>query len=348
MEETKNSKNFFKRLQYSIFKVEKYNEFLEESPKIAISYILKLILIVAVVITAINIVEFVLMANKGADFIRNDLNDFLLEDNTLYFSSMQEAYDEEYDVYFIADTSEISEETLTNYKNKAYDSEYSIILLNNKCLIGLGGDITEYTYEDICENLGITELNKTTITNLLDEGAIYKLAITLFFVTGISIYITQIFAVTMNVLFLFIFAYFTKRIIRVPLKISSIFNISAYSISLSTVINLIYSVVYKFTQFEIPYFDIMYLLIAYIYIIAAMLIIKSDLIKIKGEVQKIEEVQKDVAKEIKEKEEEENKEKDKENKDTSKEEKSDSKKEDDDSNTEDGKEENAEPDGSEI
>jgi hypothetical protein len=213
-------------------------------------------------------------------------------------------------------------------------------------IIGMYGESTEYTYAEICEKMGITEFNKTELINLLDENIVAKLGIILFFSSGCSIYLSQIVSIVMSIVVLFIFAYFTARIVRVPLKISSIFNISAYALSLSTVINLIYNVVYYFINFNIPYFDIMYLLIAYIYVVSAILIIKSDLLKIKGEVQKIEEVQKEIAKEIKDKEEEKKKEKqeDKEKEDKNKDGDSDFKKEDDDSK----EDENAEPDGSEI
>jgi hypothetical protein len=257
---------------------------------------------------------------------------------------MQEAYDEEYDTYFIANTAEVSDDTIVSYKNKAFDSSYAVILLNNKVIIGIYGDISEYTYADLCERLGMTEFNKTELINLLDENAVAKLGITLFLVSGCSIYITQIISMIMNVLILFIFAYFTARIFRVPLKIGSIFNISVYSLSLSTIISLIYNVVYYFTNFNIPYFDMMYLLIAYIYVVSAILIIKSDLLKIKNEVQKIVEVQKEVAEELKDKEE---KKDEKENKDKDKEDNSDSNKEKDNKENSD-EDENAEPDGSEI
>ena len=74
-------------------------------------------------------------------------------------------------------------------------------------------------------------------------------------------------------------------------------TLAIYSLTLSIILNLIYIVQYNFTGFEIPYFEMLYLLIAYIYIIAAILIIKTDLINQVMQLQRIQEEQKKISQE---------------------------------------------------
>ena len=328
--------SFFKRLGYAIFKVEKYGEFLEERQNVAIKYMLQLLLIVSLILTIISTISFVGLSKKGENFIRNDLAEFSFENNKLYFSRIQEAYDNEENFYFIANTNEVSSDLLEEYKNKAYDAEYALILLQDKFLFYVGNTMNEFTYASINQSVNLQTLNKTELINLMENNGITKLAISSFGVTGLSYYFAQILSITLNVLLLFIFGYLMCKIVAVPLTNRSIMNISIYSITLSVVLSLIYNIIYHYTKFEIQYFDTMYIVIAYIYIIAAIFIIKSDLLKQKVELQKISEVQKEVAKDI-----EEEKKKEKEDKKERKEKEKEEKKKKEE-------QENTEPDGSEI
>ena len=52
-------------------------------------------------------------------------------------------------------------------------------------------------------------------------------------------------------------------------------SLAIYSLTLSIILSTAYSVVYSFTKFEIRYFDIMYMIIAFIYIVAAIMIMKE-------------------------------------------------------------------------
>lgn len=335
--EEKKSIDFFKRIKYAIFKVEKYSEFLEEKPNIAIKYMVQLLLIVSLILTIISTISFVNLSKKGEDFIKNNLADFTFENNKLYFSEIQEAYDETEDVYFVANTTEISSDLLEEYKNKAYDAEYAIILLEDKFLFYTGNTMNEFNYETLNQSINLQTLNKVELVELIDNNGITKMAISIFGVTGLSLYFAEILSIAMNVILLYIFGYIMCKIVSVPLNNNSIFNISIYSITLSVILSLIYNIVYHYTKFEIQYFDTMYLIIAYIYIIAAIFIIKSDLLKQKVEVQKIIEVQKEVAKDIQEEKEKEKEKKQEEEKDRK--EKKDE---------EEKKPDNTEPDGSEI
>lgn len=337
MEKNK-SKNFFSRVQYAVFKVEKYGDFIEEKPSIAIKYMLTLILIISLILTIMMTISFTNLAKKAENFIKNYLVEFNFENDKLSFSEVQEAYDEEENFYFVANTEDISENELNEYKNKAADAKISLILLSNKAILSTNNIFNEFTYSTLNSNLNLDSLNKEKVVDALNNNGILKLGASMFEITGLSLYFTEIVSVGMNIILLFIFGYLMCKFISVPLNVGNVFNISVYSITLSIILGFVYNFVNYFVQFEIPYFDTLYLLIAYIYVVSAIFIIKSDLLKQKVELQKIVEVQKEVAKELQEQKEKD--EEKKKQKDDEKQKKNEDNKEEEPANTE--------PDGSEI
>ena len=340
MEENSKTMDFFKRIKYAVFKVEKYSEFLEERPSTSIKYMLTLLLITSLIITISMTVGFISLAKQGENFIKTELNDFSFENNKLFFNGIQEAYDSKTDITFIANTTDISDEQLSEYKNKAYDSEYAIILLNSKMYLKINDSLNVFSYEEINKDNKVSSLNKADFIKFIDEDGSAKIGMSVFGVIGISSYLAEITSVAMNIILLFVFGFLMCKIVSVPLRTYSIFNISVYSITLSVLLGLIYALTNYFIGLTIQYFDSVYLVIAYIYLVSAILIIKSDLIKQKIELEKIKDVQKDVAKEIEEQ-------KDRENKDnnSNNDNKKDGEKKDKKENEEP---ENTEPDGSEI
>ena len=145
-----------------------------------------------------------------------------------------------------------------------------------------------------------------------------------------------------------IIGWFAARICGVGFKMNPMMSLSIYGLSLSIVLDLLFDVIYVMTGFTVQYFNVIYLLIAYVYIIAAIFMIKYDLIKHTEELKKIIEVQKQVQKDLAEEKESSKLEKESEEaEEVEKEETEDSeanKKEE----VEEKKEENRDPDGSEI
>ncbi len=145
---------------------------------------------------------------------------------------------------------------------------------------------------------------------------IYVAFVLTVFVYMFIIYLIQF---TLDILLLSLVGYILSKIVSLRLKYKSVFNISAYAMTLSIILCMVYLVVNVFTGFEIKYFEIAYNAISYIYVLTALLIIKSDLIKQQMEVGKIVEEQKKVREENEQ--EKEDKKEDKKEKDKNKEEK---------------------------
>lgn len=136
-------------------------------------------------------------------------------------------------------------------------------------------DISSYTYK-ITEGYELSgeQLNTLSNTNLGNIFAYFWIfTFIIYFFTGL-----------LNILAISILGLITVKFIRLPLKYSAIFAISASAITLPTILQLIYIVVNFYTGFIINNFLIMYLLISYIYLIAAILMLRANLIKKQNEI----------------------------------------------------------------
>ena len=121
------------------------------------------------------------------------------------------------------------------------------------------------------------------------------------FITYFIVIFGSIFVITLiNILMLSVFGLLTGLIAKLKIRYRGVFNMAVYSITLSTILQLIYYVINCFTRFEVKYFDLMYTAIAYICLTAAIFMIKSDVIKQQIELIKVikeKEIQKQEEKE---------------------------------------------------
>lgn len=329
---------FFERIKLAIFKLEDYGMFLGERLSVAVKYFFLLILLVSIVTSIATTYTCSKMIKKFEVYAQNELPDFTFENANLKFSQNVDAYDNEFEFSFIADTNqEISKEIINNYKNKIV--KLGLILLSDKAIFVANNDYLEIEYTQLIKEIGdITITNKQDIINLLTPDTINYIIGNYFFVDVIGSYLYNIASVFLDVCVVAVFGWIASRFCGIYLKVIPVIQLSIYSLTLSLILSAIYSVTYVFTNFYIEYFDIIYLLIAYVYIIAAIFMVKYDLIKHNEEIEKLLQVEIQVKKEPEDNEE--NKE--------DKKEKQDDKQEDKNEIDEPAIENNREPDGSEI
>ena len=335
MENSNMKMNFFQKIKTAIFNLEKYGLFVTEKLGKSIKYMFLLILIFTICYAGIYTYDISKMIDKGMHYIENELPEFTLsEEGNIKFESSVNGYDKDYNFKI----ENIEKDELENKDlNKYYDYSSTLLLLNDKIIFISNGQKIEYSYNYIQESFGLEIENKTDLienfNNFGGKGQLTAiLAITLF----ISFLTANIYQIILDCLIVAIYGYFVARINRIKIKFGTVITLAIYSLTLSTILNGIYVIVYYFTKFEIEYFSWLYIIIAYINITAAILMIKTDLIKQVMELRKIEEEQKNIINENKE-----------ENLDIKKEKEEEKTKED---KTEDnnGMDTDKEPDGSEI
>lgn len=288
--------SFFKRAKNAIMDFEEYLKFSEEKLSIAIKYTLKLTLIFTLIITIALMVKIIQEANNAITNFERTAPEFGFKNNELVIEGEKFKIvegDESGYFGFIVDT---QNENLKNI-NETGDYQRVIGLLKNKIVIrDVEGVETSLSYEELGRIYDLNNINKNSITQFLSENSI-KIYVIFALVIFIYFFIVYLIQFLLDILLLSVVGYLLSKIVGVKLNYKSIFNISAYAITLSIILYGVYIIVNLFTGFTIKYFEIAYNAIAYIYIITAMLTIKSDLIKQQIEVGKIVEEQEKIRKE---------------------------------------------------
>lgn len=339
MENSEKKIGFFKRIKIAVFKLEEYGIFLGEKVSKSIKYFLLLILLITIMMVIAGTYNFKKMINTGINYITNEMPDFSYSEGNIEFENNVQAFDHEYKFKLYANTDdEVSEETINSYKQDVYSVHDGIILLKDKFIYIINNETFEGTYTDLFKIYELKITNKQDLVDKINSIGIFNILVIYATSSFMSMYIVNVITIFMDLLLIAFFGYIASRLCGIRFKMTPMITLSVYSLTLSVILAGIYNVVYVLTGFVIKYFNVMYLLIAYVYIIAAIFMIKYDLIKQSQELQKIIEVQRQVKKDVEENQEEDTEEK-KDNKDDKKE----------DSPVEVPKEEeNKEPDGSEI
>lgn len=315
--ETQNfQKGFFKKLWYSIVNIEKYPEMATEGVGRAISYLFKIVAILAVVLSIWMTYETYEAVRDGVDYLQNEFPSFSYQDGTLSVETEEPIVigAEQSGVgKIVVDTKTDSEEQINQYLNEIGSNESGIVVLKQKVLVktpGVAGSIS-YDYQQILGNMQITQFNKQDVINYANSNQIITLYISMFitiFIYSIMMYfITTLWYVVM----ISIVGYITAWLLKIKMRYVAVFNMSVYAITLSVLLNVIYLIINMFIPFTITYFQVMYVAIATIYLIAAIFIIKSETIKKQAELMKIAEAQAIVKKEIEQEKQKEEQEKEK-------------------------------------
>ena len=337
---------FFKKVKYSIFNIEKYPEMATEGIGNTLSYIAKLVMILAVVLSVWTLYQTYQIINEGTSYLENEFPDFSYSDGTLTVDS-EEAIIIENEQFgkIIVDTNTDSEETINQYLNQINEYGTGALILKNRAVlknITMIGEVS-YNYQESFNSINLTEFSKQDVVNYVQNGEINSLYFSVF----ISLFIYSFAMYFINTLWyaiiIGIVGYFTMWMLKMKMRFVAVFNMAVYALTLSTILNILYLIINMLFNFTIEYFSIMYITVATIYLLAAIFILKTDLMKKQEEVMKIVEAQQIVKKELEEQEKEDKKEKEERKKEDKKEEKKDeeTKKEENKGNVK-----NDEPEGS--
>ena len=304
--------SFFKKIKKSIFDFDSYQELAAEKISRTIGYIVLLMLIFGIIISAAYTIKFLQIINEANKYINSEISEINFENYNLSINFKNGEKSRKIDTdnlladKVIIDTQELQPDELNSLINELRGQTNGILILKDKLIIKTAFSIEtiEYPYETLSKTYNINNVNKEELTNILASSQM-KVFSAMFFIS-ILVYMFVIYFsnVLIDILLLVILAYIVTRLAGLKLKNSAIYNIAAYSLTLPIFLNILYIVANIFAGFKIKYFQIMYSAIASIYIIAAILIIKADVIKKQIELNKIIEEQEKVNQEIKKQQEE--------------------------------------------
>ena len=312
-ENIKTKKNFFSKVIKSIKDFEKYEDFALEGTKESLKYILKLTILFSIVLSIVSSYLICKNANIIYQDFKNVGANFSFKDNKLSVESENPILIQKYNNFFgaiVIDTSEdVIEEEAIN-KIKQYNN--GIILLKDKMVISnnVTNSTAEFKYSEFIESIkaqykiqDIEINNKEEVINKIDKINRLSIIIAIFFTIILGNIIIYFIDFITYSLILALLAYLIARISRIKMSFSNSFGIAVHALTLSIVLNLVYSIIKAFTGFEIKYFDWMYNTISYIYVIVAILMIKTDFINRQMELLKITESEKEIKEEKKQEDE---------------------------------------------
>ena len=162
------------------------------------------------------------------------------------------------------------------------------------------------------DQMGINEFTKQNVIDYANSSEIMSsLYLSLFITVFIYAFTTYLLTTVSNALVLCLFGYLTSWLAKLKIRWVAILNMSIYALTLSVLLNAIYIGINIFIDFNIEYFQVMYLAVAAIYLIASIFILKDDFIKKQQELIKVLEEQAKIKQEKNEQEQEKEKEKNK-------------------------------------
>lgn len=288
---------FFKKLWLSITKFERYPEMATEGVGKAISYLIKLILIFAIIISASMIYNFNNSLKQGIKYIDENISEISYKNGKLQINPVKdETMNIETEVAtLIIDTNTNEEETIREYEKRIDKNGLGIIWLNNKVVLYANGVEEAHYYGDILTGLEITEFNKSDFIDFFTNNN--KIYLAYFIMMLIATFTAYFITTLIDILILSIFGVLTSYMTGIKMRYRAVFNMSVYALTLSILLKLIYVLVGMFTDFTIKYFDFMYTAIGYICLVAAIFMIKSDVIKQQMELIRLREEKKRKAEE---------------------------------------------------
>ena len=309
MEKTK-KQGFFKNVKNSIFNFDSYQEFAMQDMKKGIFYFLKLSILFSVVISIVfAALQVTVTVPTVKKFIEGDIPNFSYSNGTLDLQSEEPVTIDKIadDVLIIADTKELDDAKINEYKDKINLYEIGVLILKDKIYLKnaytLSG-IQEMKLSDIESVYGKSEFTKQDILNDMNSINMISLCISLAFTVFLGFFLIFVFMSILDIIILALLSNIIAMLSRVKMKASALVNISIHAMTLPIVLLLAYAVVLLTTGFEIKYFNIMYRGISYIYVFTAIFLIRQNLIELTTIVQK----QQELKKELEEKETEEPKE----------------------------------------
>ena len=291
--------SFFKKVWYSITKFEKYVDMSLEGVGRGFKYLLQITSIFVLIIACVGLYSANINLNGFIKNIENNIPDFRYAEGNLALGE-----EVENKVYTLQDTnlnfgkviidlSTDDQNIITKYENTIKDDSKTnntgFIILKDKVIQvakleeGVEGESKiSMTYEEVMQNIfgsNEIEITKSNLLEYLDGNGRTSILIVNFFSYFIAYFIIYISSGLIYALILALIGYISVKITKVKLTFAQTFSMAIYAFTLSNILNMIYFVVNYFAGITIKYFDIAYIILAYVYMVTVIFLIKTDFLR---------------------------------------------------------------------
>ncbi len=270
---------FFKKIIMCIKDLDKYNLLISEKLKRAILYLLELIIIFTLIVSAVMTYKTSEYIEEACSYIKENIPKFTINQEGLNVENEEPVILEneevfKYKIIIDDDVTDIEkyQEQITDYDGVVF------IATKDKLVMTTDNSQTTYKYDEITNSLGVGEITKDSVIELYENNKTQIFA-GIFLSVFIATYIIYVVSTVIDALALSLLVIIISKMARIALKYSQCLIISISALTLPIILNLVYTCANLLNGFYMPYFQIMYTLISYIYIVAVVLIMRSDLIK---------------------------------------------------------------------
>lgn len=307
---------FFQKVWNAITKIEKYPDMAAEGLGKAFSYISKVVAILAIVLCLGTLYQTHKILQEGIQYLQNEFPEFSYKEGKLDVLAEKRLTISEDDSYVgrtIIDTKTEEEQVVNQYIDEVTKAGSGMIVLKDKVILknGAVAGTINYNYSELLGQMGIQEFTKQTVIDYANSTQVITLYVSIFLTIFIYSFIMYLLTTLSNAVFLSVFGYLTTWIARIKMRFLAVFNMSIYALTLSIILNMLYIAVNIFIDFEMEYFQVMYVAVSAIYLVAAIFLLKTEFMKQQAELMKIAEAQEIVRREMQEQEEKERREQEK-------------------------------------
>lgn len=256
---------FFKKIYFSIFKINEYGKLSKEGLKKSIYYIMDLILICALIYASILTIKMKINANGLQEYLEQEFPELTYENNTLVSKNTERVVlnhklvKANFGAQLIIDTATDYETLINEYQGIG---ESTILLTPNKYVtINSQGDVSEYNYNEIIKNEGVeqTTLCKEYFVGLLSNIPYGYYFCGYFVGSGIG---TSIIIYIYNIIITIISFIFCK-VKNINLKFGKIYSMGLYAHTISVfmffLINILPIAMVQYVQVIIFLIPIVYM-----------------------------------------------------------------------------------------
>ena len=250
----------------------------------AFTYICRIVAILAIVLCLGTIYQTHQMLQEGMRYLKEEFPEFTYKEGRLDVSSDERLTISEEDSYVgrtIIDTKTEEEQSINQYINEIEKSGSGMIILKDKVILkngAIAGTIN-YQYKELLQQIGITEFTKQNVIDYANSSQIITVYISVFITIFAYSFIMYLLTTLSNAVFLSVFGFLTTWIARIKMRFLAVFNMSIYALTLSIFLNILYIAVNIFMDFNMEYFQVMYVSVAAIYLVAAIFILKTEFVK---------------------------------------------------------------------
>lgn len=206
---------FFKKLWWSISKIEKYPNMAAEGFGRAISYLAKIVLILAIVFCLGIIYQTHGMVQEGIDYLQTSFPEFSYKDGILDVSSdevIRISSENSFVGEVIIDTKTDDAEEVNKYIAEVEDVGDGLVILKDKVIVKnseIAGDI-RYNYKDIASQFNLNEFNKQDVINYANSSQMISLYISLFLTLLVYAFVMYFLTTLSNAILLSAFRIFNN------------------------------------------------------------------------------------------------------------------------------------------